>query len=87
MTPIVIYTSNQERMPPIKLSRFLTIWLALDAILNGACGICYVLFPEAFFAGIGGPFGSDVTPNLIWTVRTQASYFVLAAGAMAVAAR
>ncbi|MCJ1459099.1 hypothetical protein MMC28_009476 [Mycoblastus sanguinarius] len=53
-----------------KLSRFLTIWFSLDAVLDGACGIVYFLFPKSFFAGIGGPYGSDVTPNLIWTVRT-----------------
>lgn len=74
-------------MADLKFSRFLTIWFTLDAILNGVCGIGYFLFPAAFFAGIGGPFGSNITPNLIWTVRTQASYFLLASGGMTVAAR
>ena len=67
-------------------SRFLTIWLSLDALLNGVCGIGYFLFPTTFFAGVGGPYGDDVTPNLIWTVRTQASYFLISSGAMIVAA-
>ena len=74
-------------MTSSKRSRFLTIWLSLDAVLNGACGIGYFFFPASFFAGIGGPFGEEVTPNLTWTVRTQATYFILASGAMIVAAR